>query len=240
MRYYSADAIVIKAMDYSESHRIFTFYSRDEGKLSAIARGVKKQKSKLKGYLQLGNRCNLLLYRGRSLDIVSQATSVASYPHIRENPKAYLYSSYLLELLDSSVPEREPNPSLFDLTHEVLGAMAELEPVLAVRYFEIHLLRLLGYDADFRCCVYCGKPLKEGFLSPRFEGVVGEECGSGYPVSPQALYALQYYRQTPLERIGRLKVNAETEKMMARVTRHMLDFHLERKLRSLDVLRDLT
>ena len=239
-RYYSVDAIVLKAMDYGEGHRIFTFYSREEGKLSAIARGIKKQTSKLKGHLQMGNRCHLLLYRGRNLDTVSQAAATSVYSHIRENPKAYLYSSYLLELLDSSVPEREPNAELFYLAHEVLTSMAELEPALAVHYFEIHLLRLLGYEANFRRCIHCGRPLKEGFLSPRFEGIVGEECGEGYPVSAQALYALTYYSESQLPQIGRLKISKETEKMMARVTRHMLDFHLDRKLRSVDILQDLT
>ncbi|MEG2406416.1 MAG: DNA repair protein RecO [Clostridiales bacterium] len=57
MKYYAADAIIIKAMNYGESTRIFTLFSREYGKLSAIAKGVKRPKSTMKGHFQLGMRC---------------------------------------------------------------------------------------------------------------------------------------------------------------------------------------
>lgn len=236
MREYPLDAIIIKGIDYGEGHRILTLFSKEEGKISAMARGVRKPKAKLAGHLQLLNRCQCILTRGKGLDTITQATANFTYPHIRENPKAYLYSSYFMELMNASLQEKEVEEEIFFLLHQTLLALEKIEPQKVARYFEIHLLSLLGYGVDFKTCVGCGKPLKEGFLSPRFEGIVCENCGSGYPVTPKTIYALEYFKNTPYERIDRLKLDEETAKAMARLTTHMLRFHLDKKIKSWDII----
>ena len=65
-KYQSSDAILLRAVGYGEGNRIFTCFGRENGKFSAVARGVLKPKSKLKGHLQLGNRCDLQLVNGRA------------------------------------------------------------------------------------------------------------------------------------------------------------------------------
>lgn len=236
MKYYPVEALIIKALDYGESHKIFTLFSKEQGKFAAIARGVKKPKSALKGHLQLGNRCDFLLYHGRSLDTISQAVAKDSYPHIRENPRSYLYASYFMELLNISLPEREAEAEIFSLACQVFQALAYISPPALARYFELRLLAALGYDSDFKHCAACGGKLKEGFLSPRFPGVICEKCGSGYPVSPQALYALNYYRGNALETLERLKISPETARQASNATKHLLTYNLEKKIKSRDIL----
>ena len=141
-KYYTADAIIIKGINYGEGHRIFTFYGKEQGKFSAVARGVKKPKSKLNGHLQLGNRCDLQLIHGKSLDTVSQAVAKETYPHLRETASFYFYASYFLELLHDFTAAHVADPALFQLLDTVLKGLAEEEPAKLARFFELKVLAL--------------------------------------------------------------------------------------------------
>ena len=239
MKYYPADAFIIKTMDYGESHKIFTLFGREQGRFSALARGVKKPKSLLRGHLQLGNRCDFLIYRGKTLDTISQAQVKETYPEIWRDHTAYIYASYFFELLNLSLPEREENREVFALTHSVLGALGSGASQSLARYFELGLLAALGYDNDFNYCCGCGKKISSGFLSPRFPGVICSDCGSGYVVSPQSLYALGYYRRCSIDMIDRLKVSDEMARELARTTKHMLVYNLDKKIKSLDIIGEI-
>lgn len=237
-KYYTADAIIIKGINYGEGHRIFTFYGKEEGKFSAVARGVKKQKSKLNGHLQLGNRCDLQLVRGKTLDTVSQAVAKESYSHLRERSNLYLYGSYFMELLNDFVPERVPDEELFTLFDTVLKRLADKNPAKLARFFELRLLSLSGYQPDFGHCAACGEAIKAGFLNPRFRGIICEKCGSGYEVTPKTIFALHYLVTTNADLVDRLKTDEETDKTMARVTKMLIENSLEKKVKSLAILQE--
>jgi DNA repair protein RecO (recombination protein O) len=237
-KYYMADAIIIKGINYGEGHRIFTFYGKDEGKFSAVARGVKKPKSKLNGHLQLGNRCDLQLIHGKTLDTVSQAVAKETYPHLRENASLYLYTSYFMELLNDFVPEHVVDRELFNLFDTVLKRLADHEPAKLARFFELKLLTLSGYGPDFGHCAACGKEIKTGFLNPRFRGIICEKCGSGYEITPKTLFALNYLAATEADLINRLKTDEATDQMLGRVTKMLIENSLEKKVKSFAILQE--
>ena len=110
---YRVDALIIRARDFGEADKILTLYTKECGKIQAIAKGVRKPTSRLRGGVQMFAHSRLLLYRGRSLDIVSQSESVESYGSLQEDLVRLVYASYLVELLDIAVPEREPNEISF-------------------------------------------------------------------------------------------------------------------------------
>lgn len=235
-KYYTADAVIIKGINYGEGHRIFTFYGKEQGKFSAVARGVKKPKSKLNGHLQLGNRCDLQLIHGKSLDTVSQAVAKETYPHLREKASLYFYASYFMELLNDFVAERVPDAGLFQLFDGALRGLADQEPAKLARFFELKLLTLSGYQPDFGRCAVCGREIKAGFLNPRFSGVICEKCGSGYEITPKTLFALSYLMSAEAHLVSRLKTDESTDQMMARVTKMMIENSLEKKVKSLEIL----
>ncbi|HMM07390.1 MAG TPA: DNA repair protein RecO [Clostridiales bacterium] len=235
-KYYTADAIIIKGISYGEGHRIFTFYGKEEGKFSAVARGVKKPKSKLNGHLQLGNRCDLQLIHGKSLDTVSQAVAKETYPHLRESASLYFYASYFLELLNDFVAERVVDPALFQLLDTVLKGLAEKEPAKLTRFFELKLLALSGYQPDFHRCAVCGEEIKAGFLNPRFHGIICEKCGNGYEITPKTLFALNYLADTETRLVRRLKTDDATDQLMGKVTKMLIEHSLEKKVKSLAIL----
>lgn len=235
-KYYTADAIIIKGINYGEGHRIFTFYGKEQGKFSAVARGVKKPKGKLNGHLQLGNRCDLQLIHGKSLDTVSQAVAKETYPHLRETASLYFYASYFLELLHDFTAAHVADPALFQLLDAVLKGLAEEEPAKLARFFELKLLALSGYQPDFHCCAVCGGEIKSGFLNPRLHGIICEKCGNGYEIPPKTLFALNYLADTEAGLVRRLKTDAATDLLMGKVTKMLIENSLEKKVKSLAIL----
>jgi DNA repair protein RecO (recombination protein O) len=235
-KYYTADAIIIKGINYGEGHRIFTFYGKDQGKFSAVARGVKKSKSKLNGHLQLGNRCDLQLIHGKSLDTVSQAVAKETYPHLRETASLYFYASYFMELLNDFAAERVPDAALFQLFDTVLKGLADEDPAKLTRFFELKLLALSGYQPNFHCCAACGQEIKAGFLNPRFSGIVCSKCGGGYEITPKTLFALNYLTSSEARLVSRLKTDAVTDQLMGKVTKMLIENSLEKKVKSLEIL----
>lgn len=235
-KYVTADAIILRGASYGEGNRIFTFYGRDQGKFSAVARGVRKQKSKLKGHLQLGNCCTLQLVKGRGLDTISSALATETFPANREKADRYFYMSYFLELLNDFVPEDLPDEELFQLLFGVLQRLSDTDPKLLARYYEWQLLSLSGFAPDIAHCAVCGAELKGGYRNCRFPGLICPKCGGGLEVTPKAHFALKYLSRTELPLLDRLKVDEATSRIIAEVTREMIESSLEKKVKSLDIL----
>lgn len=221
--------MILRGVSYGEGNRIFTFYGREQGKFSAVARGVRKQKSKLKGHLQLGNRCTLQLARGRGLATVASALATETFPANREKADRYFYMSYFLELFNDFVPEELPDEALFDLLVAVLHRLSLSDPKLLARYYELQLLTLSGYAPDFSRCALCGRELKGGYLNRRYQGLICSHCGSGREVTPKAHFALKYLSGTELELMDRLKVDDATAMILGELTRQMIESSLEKK-----------
>lgn len=237
---YTTAAIILRGASYGEGNRIYTFYSRDRGKFSAVARGVRKQKSKLKGHLQLGNCCDLELIKGKGLDIVSSAAARETFPANREKAEGYFYMSYFLELCNDFTPEEQADAAIYDLLRGVLGALATTEPKLLARYYELQLLQHGGFLPDLSRCSLCGTALNGGCWNPRYDGLICSHCGSGTAVTPKAHFALKYLLNVEVTLVPRLKVDADTMALLSGLTRRMIEHSLEKKVRSLTILDQLT
>lgn len=238
-KYRSADVIILRGAAYGEGNRIFTCFGREEGKFSAVARGVLKPKSKLKGHLQLGNRCTLTLSAGRGMDTVTSAMATETYCANREKAELYFYTSYFLELCNDFMPEHLADPAVFDLLDGVLKSLSEGNPKLLARFFELRMLILTGYAPDLTVCAACGEKLQKGALNPRFSGIICPKCGGGYEISPKTLFALKYLCTTELPLLYRLKTDEETDRLLAQTTKQLLETGLERKIRSLEILKQV-
>ena len=235
-KYRSADVIILKGVAYGEGNRIFTCFGRNEGKFSAVARGVMKPKSKLKGHLQLGNRCTLQLTAGKGLPTITSASATETYAANREKAELYFYTSYFLELCNDFMPEHLPETAVFDLLDGVLKALREGNPKLLARFYELKMLTLTGVAPDLTACAACGEKLQKGFLNPRFPGIICPKCGGGTEVSPKAVFALKFLSATELPLLNRLKTDAETDRLLAQTTKQLLERSLERKIKSLELL----
>jgi DNA repair protein RecO (recombination protein O) len=196
-------ALVVRGTDWSETSRITTLFSREFGKVRALAKGGRRLKSSFDCAFDLLSVCRIVFLRKASggLDLLTEARLEEQFPILRQNLQALYAGYYVAELLADGTQDYDPHPELFDAA---LGALRDLgkggEPPAVVTGFELVWLKELGYSPRLDACATCGSEvLPEGNLrcvfSPSAGGVLCPACG---PVAadrrwltPQGLDALR-------------------------------------------------
>lgn len=243
---YSVDALIIRARDYSEADKILTLYTKEYGKIQAIAKGVRKSVSRLRGGVQMFAHSQLLLYRGKTLDTVSQSESIEAFGGLQDDLVKLVYASYLVELLEIAVPDREPNEKLFLTTLLSLGLLLGDDPELVCRMYEVRLLYLLGYHPYLNECMICRRFLGGAgvfFLSPERGGIVCQSCshntGRGGSISPGTVLTIQKLLSTDIRQVFRLKISKRQRVELDTALGNYLEYHLDRAVKAKKVLKSL-
>jgi len=237
-RVYRASAVVIRQRNLGEADRIVTLFTEERGKLSAVAKGARRPRSKLAAALQLFSHSRVQLAAGRSLEIITQAQPVDLFYHLREDMQRYAHASYIAELTDALTEEGDGDPAIFALLLETLrGLDRAADPATVARAFELKLLSRLGYGPEVMTCVSCGTELEAGpaGFSPAQGGVVCARClreAGAAPLAPEALAAMRELMGRPMEEIAARRLSRKAKEELERVMRAFVDYRLERPLRS--------
>ncbi|MBO0732178.1 MAG: DNA repair protein RecO [Acidimicrobiaceae bacterium] len=125
MGLYRDEGIVLRTYKLGEADRIVVLLTREHGKVRAVAKGVRKTKSRFGGRLEPLGSVSLLLYRGRELDIITQAEALDSFPLLRADLPRMTDAMALLEAVDHVAQEREPNPELYRMLRGALRTIAQ-------------------------------------------------------------------------------------------------------------------
>jgi Recombination protein O N terminal/Recombination protein O C terminal len=142
-RLYRVSALVLKRREMGEADRLLTVLTRDRGKLTLLAKGVRKPASRKAGHLEPFTHVELLVAKGKSLDLVTQAETLEAHRNLREDLWRSSWAYYVAELADAFIQDADPHELLFDLVLETLGRLDRgEEAALVVRYCELHLLSL--------------------------------------------------------------------------------------------------
>ncbi len=245
-RLYRVEAIVIRRRDWGEADRLLTLYTREQGKMQAVAKGARKPTSRKAGHIELFTRSRLLIARTRSIDIVTQAETVETYRPLRESLERSTLAHYFAEMLDRFTGEAEPDRALFDLFSSALTWLCEAKDLgLATRYYELRLLELTGFRPELHHCPVCGKELEpeDCFFSPAEGGVLCPTCGKNrrdaFPLSLTAFKVLRYGQTRRLHQFQRLRLTPALHAEVERTLYRYLVFMLERNLKSVEFLRQL-
>jgi DNA repair protein RecO (recombination protein O) len=233
-------AIILRHADWGEADRLVTLYTREQGKMRAIAKGARKITSRKAGHLEPFTHVKLQLARGRDLFIVTQADTLDAYQPLRENLVLTGYASYLVELLDRFVYEEgSANPTLFRLLADSLKRLADGEDTwLAVRYYEMRLLDFLGFRPQLLKCANCGREIKpeDQFFSFSLGGVVCLRCGQGLPhlksISVETLKYLRHFQRSGYGEAARARPSAEVRIEAENLMQAYFTYLLERELNS--------
>ncbi|RME47721.1 MAG: DNA repair protein RecO [Chloroflexi bacterium] len=183
-RLYRTPAIVLKRQDFGEADRILTLFTPELGKLRVIAKGVRKITSRKSGHVELFTYSNLLIAKGRNLDIVTQAETIRPFRPLREDLSRITYAYYIAELVDQFTEERDENRPLFDLLLATLQALGETNDLRrTARYFELRLLDAVGYRPQLFRCVQCNSEIEpvDNFFGIEAGGVLCPSCIVGRP-----------------------------------------------------------
>ena len=142
MSLYREHGIVLRTYKLGEADRIVVLMTQSQGKVRAVAKGVRKTKSRFGGRLEPTSHVSLLLYEGRELDIISQAESVDHFRTIREDLDRLAAAVNMLEVVDQVAQERESSPRLYQMLLGALRTLAAKPSVLVVAGFFWKLLDL--------------------------------------------------------------------------------------------------
>lgn len=232
-RTYTAEGVVLRRRNIGEADTIFTVYSDREGKFEAVARGVRKSRSKMRGHLEPLTRSRFLVARGRTLDVFTQAETVHHYRAIREDLDRAATAVYGAELVDRFTAERSPQEGLYALLLGLLDALEDGCGIAVARYFEVQILALSGYDLAIDACALCESPLAqdETLLSPSAGGLVCRDCRhraeGGRMLGVRAVKVLRYARRSSLDAFAALAVSPELDGELraglGMVIRHVLE-----------------
>jgi DNA repair protein RecO (recombination protein O) len=238
-RVYRTEAVVLRRGDLGEADRLLTVYSPSYGKLRLVAKGVRRPTSRKAGHLEPLTRVELLLAKGRELDIITQAQALQTYPLPAGDLERLGYAFYAVELLDRfSVAEgeaRRPYRLMIE-TLERLSAGAQAAP--AIRHFELQLLDLSGFRPELFRCVGCGAEIRPEaqFFSAEHGGVLCPACGrqrrEAFPVSLAALRLARHYQRSSYEASAAVRVRPEVMQELERLLQVYLSHLLERRLNS--------
>jgi DNA repair protein RecO (recombination protein O) len=233
---YRDRGVVLRTYKLGEADRIVVVLTRGHGKVRAVAKGVRKTKSRFGGRLEPARHADVLLYEGRGdLDVVSQAETVDAFGPLRDDLDRLSRAVAVLEAADQLALEREPNAPLYDMVVGALRTLAESDAPLVVPGFLLKALALEGFRPQVDACVACGDggPLVSWAVE---EG--GLRCAAhrmGPAVSAEAVAVLQ---DVLGGRLGaalderRPPVVSEVDHLVVRAFEH----HLERRLRSVGTL----
>ena len=162
-RVYQTAGIIIKRHKFGEADRLLTLFTADFGKVRAIAKGAMRPGSKLGGNVELLTHSQMMLARGRNLDIITQAQAIDTFLPIRDSLELMSCGFYLSELVDTFTEENVEDREMFDLFLNTLRDLAEArEGERILRYFELRLLSHLGYRPQLGKCANCSRPLLPG------------------------------------------------------------------------------
>src|SRR5512133_767864 len=237
-RSFRVEAVVLRHANWGEADRIVTLYTREQGKLRAVAKGARKIRSRKAGHLEPFTHITLQLAKSRDIPIVTQVETIDPYLPLRETLVLTGYASYVRELLDRFTYEEEGgNLSLFRLLTETLARLCSTaETWTVVRYYEMRLLEFLGFRPQLFECANCRETIEavDQYFSPSAGGIICPKCGNGLPglwkVSVEALKYMRHFQRSNYNEAARARVPLEVQREVETLMQAYFTYLLERAL----------
>ena len=235
---YRDQGVVLRTIKLGEADRIISFMTQGNGKVRAVAKGIRKSGSRFGARLEPASHVMLQCYRGRELDVVTQVETIDAYRAMRENYAALTHAVSMLEAVDQVAQEREPAPALYRMLVGALRTMSESPSPVVTPGFFWKLLSLEGFRPLLDACARCGDDdgpftsfdLEEG-------GVLCAACGrfSGRRIDADTLRMVRCILGGEL-RVALAEPPGPTTVATERLALTSLEHHLERRLRSAALL----
>lgn len=243
--YLTIQAIVLRVTDYNDRDALLTVLSRDHGKLTIKARGLRRKNSPLTAPCQLLAFGEFTLFEYKGQYTINEAHSIELFSPLRRDLNKLSLGTYFAQAAEVISQEDLPNPELQSLLLNCLYALSHLDmsewKVKAV--FELRAACLAGYMPDLFGCHNCGNQnpdrfdISEGLLECHNCRTVGG--GIRMPVTPTVLEAMRYICLCESKRILSFKIDPENLEKLCNLTEAYLTTQLERGFATLDFYKSL-
>jgi len=177
-----ADGIVIRQADFSESSRVVTFFTREYGRVSVLAKGAKRLKGPFNAALDLLSTCGIVFLKKSSgaLGILTQAHLLTRFTPIAGELNSLYGGYYVADLLYQLTEDFDADERLFELAQQTLAELAtpEADPLTAIVQFEVGILVCAGLFPDLSSCAVCGNAVETEAKFAHWVSQGGLLCGS--------------------------------------------------------------
>jgi DNA repair protein RecO (recombination protein O) len=247
--YYKTPAVILHSLDFAESDKLVTFFTRDFGKLRGIAKGAKRSRKRFGSGLEPLTCSAVCFFEKEKASLVrlDHCEIVDPFPHIHSDMLRLGYAGYLAELISVTAAERERSGELYALLigfFELLNQPAFREEF--VRIFELRLLALAGYQPELRSCVVCRREAKDKhrhWFCQSKGGLICSDCVRDSldhaHLSWGTIRTLQRAQTIELEKIRRLFFSSQAREESRRILPHFIEYRIEKPLKSLRLLQQL-
>jgi len=234
-----SSAIVLKSIDWRDTSKIVTLFTREEGKMSVIAKGARQSKSKYQGILESINLLEIVVFVSatRKLQILGEISLEDSFRRIRVNFDKTGYAFALLELIDIFFKEGSADTVFFDFIRALLSEIEKItDPRVVFWYFLIKLSSYLGFKPEFNVCSTCNKSLvsEQVVFSIQEGAAMCKNCGfspeSGWKLSMKARKSLSDLQNLPHKRLSSVEICLDDSFAFTDFLLTYLRFHSDEKL----------
>lgn len=238
---YKTKGIVLRTVKLGEADKIVTIYSDNRGKIAAVAKGIRKTKSKFGSRLEPFSYVNLLLYQGKNLSTVTQVEVISPFKEIKSDFDKISYGSAMLDLVDKTSLEGSGDARVF---HFLLASLEDLSKAdgnyqLILAAFDFRLMAYLGYLPEVSACVVCKTEpsvTKKVVFSCQWGGVLCPKCAASDVgalfLSPATLTVLGHLLAVEIEEVAKIEVNKEILDELTNLAKDYIDYHLSAQLKS--------
>ncbi len=241
------EGLVIRLADFSETSRVVTLFTRDWGKVSALAKGGRRLNSSFEAALDLLTACRIVFIRklSSSLDILTEAQLISRFRPLGRKLNGYYAGYYVAELLSGLTEDYDPHPVLYDEAIKTLAHLSEgIDVKLPVLRFELITLREIGQLPAFDVCVVCNRPFQfNGGLAfwGSQRGLVCSKCRKTETihnrVQSATLAILRYLTEESKTIPQNLAVSPQQFREIRRVVTAAISHSLERRPKMLKFLK---
>ncbi|MGH9169802.1 MAG: DNA repair protein RecO [Acidimicrobiales bacterium] len=231
MATFKDEGVVLRTMRLGEADRIVTLATPEYGKVRAVAKGIRKSKSKLAGRLEPMTHVSVMCWKGRELDIVQQVEVVDHFRPIRDDLDRMPLAFTMLEAIDQLAVERHPMPEEFRLLVRALHTLASSGGAVILGAFLWKLLALEGVGPVVEQCASCGQDAPLVAFDSGVGGFLCKSCRSGVGVLPDTVTLVRQILGGQLSAalaVPPSRATAEVEKLATAAA----EYHFDRRLRS--------
>lgn len=244
---YKTQAIVLSRFELGEADRVLTLLTPHDGKLKAIAKGVRRPGSRIGGAVEPFAELHLVLVRARTFDVITQASVGEAWLNLRDRLESAATAWYIGELAERAVEERAGAYPVYALLRRAFQLLDDgMAPGRVARWYEFGLSDALGMRPEVDRCTECDRALDEHEAFrwvPALGGVLCERHAAPpterTTLSLAALKVLKAYRRFDIEAIAALRIPAAVELEAENALRRFIRHVLERDPRSLAFLDEV-